>query len=31
VQGTWASTAVLLEADATVEATTEKLPYVVRF
>ena len=31
VQGTWDSTAVLLEAGASIEATAKKLPYVVGF
>jgi hypothetical protein len=31
VNGTWDSTAVLLEAGATIEATAGKLPYVKGF
>jgi hypothetical protein len=31
VGGTWDSTAVLLEAGASIEATAKKLPYVVGF
>ena len=31
VQGTWDSTAVLLEAGGAIEATAKKLPYVARF
>jgi 3-isopropylmalate dehydratase small subunit len=31
VQGTWDSTAVLLEAGAAIEATAKKLPYVSGF